>query len=109
MPENIQLWRWMSADDKNYGMIKQFIDAKPSMVFQHANSMCASFVNSGYSSENEITTLPDTHFVVVELKKGIPGNLEGGYVDVVMLPPYQGYVAELAKMSKSFLGGWYGR
>lgn len=129
LPENVQLWRWMNDTTAGKSMTKQLIDAKPGLVLQNTNSMCASFGESwgnephfghqvlmrircpkgakgtpsfasgSHNSEKEITTLPGARFVVVSTKKGVPGNPNGVMVDCVMLPPHDGYVSSLKQLA----------
>ncbi|WP_295442996.1 hypothetical protein [uncultured Thiodictyon sp.] len=47
------------------------------------------------SLEAELTTLPGQRFVVLGVKKGIPGNPGGVALDVLVLPPHAGFVAKL--------------
>jgi len=128
LPENVQLWRWMNDTTAGKSMTQQLIDAKPGLVLQNTNSMCASFSESwgdsshfgqhvlmrircpkgakatpsfasgNHNSEKEVTTLPGARFVVVSTKKGIPGNPNGVMVDCVMLPPHEGYVSSLKQL-----------
>lgn len=128
MPENTQLWRWMNDTTAGKSMTQQLIDAKPGLVLQNTNSMCASyqenwgegahfgsqvlmlircpkgskatpsFASGAHSGEKEVTTLPGARFVVVSTKKGVPGNPNGVLVDVVMLPPHEGYISSLKKL-----------
>lgn len=58
----------------------------------------ASFASGSFGKEYEITTLPGARFVVVETKKGVPGNPNGVLLDVVMLPPDDGYLSHLASL-----------
>lgn len=110
-PEGTTVHRWqhMSAD-----MIKKLKEAGPGTVFQATGSMCTSlsptatkhfgphrinivyakgakavdsFGSGGFASEKEITTLPNSRFViqkVEEVKNGSSNRME---VTVVMLPP----------------------
>lgn len=136
VPENAQLWRWMGDTTAGKSMMAQLLNAEPGLVIQNTDSMCCSyeeswgksphfasdvlmkircpkgakatmsFASGGFGKEYEITTLPGARFVVVETKKGIPGNPNGVMVDVVMLPPHEGYVESLGKLEqigKSFV------
>jgi len=126
IPENSQLWRWMSDSTAGKSMTQQLLSAKPGLVIQNTNSMCCSFEQSwgdsphfgkdvllrircpkgakgtmsfasgAFGKEHEITTLPGARFVVVSTTKGVPTNPNGVLVDVVMLPPDDGYLSKLA-------------
>lgn len=103
-------------------MTKQFLEATPGLVIQNTDSMCTSykeewhwdgdiqmtircgngcralpsFATGAYSAEHEITTLPGARFVLINAKKvGSTTNVE-----VLMLPPHDGYVSELDKLKQ---------
>lgn len=127
LPDGMMLWRWMS--DSEGSTVKSLMNAKPGDSFQNTDSMCSSFKESwgnsshfgnairlkircakgskailsygsgGFASEGEFTTLPGARFVVVSTKKGIPGNANGVDVECIMLPPDEGYVAEVNKLA----------
>lgn len=46
-------------------------------------------------SEGEITTMPGQRFVVVDIQKGGPKHPDGVFLDVIALPPDEGYLAQL--------------
>lgn len=128
LPDGTTLWRWM--DDSAGTTMKGLLDAKPGDTFQNTDSMCSSYKDSwgnskhfgshirlkircakgskaiisygsgSYSSEGEFTTLPGARFLIVSTKKGIPGNANGVDVECIMLPPDEGYVAELGKLAQ---------
>jgi len=123
--EGLQMWRWMNDTTAGKSMSKALLNAKPGMILQNTNSMCTSYAEhwgdqprfgsdvlmrircakgvkvipsagSGkFSNEHELTTLPGQRFLVVGVKKGVPGNDSGVLLDVIALPPDQGYVAQL--------------
>ena len=121
----MQFWRWMDDTSAGKWMSKKLLECKPGDVLQNTDSMCASFSESwgdspkfghevrlrlrcakgakmtptwgsgGHGSEGELTTLPGQRFVVLGVKKGIPGNANGVDLDVLVLPPHQGFVEKL--------------
>lgn len=128
IPEGVILHRGMTDTTAGKSMMKQFLEAKPGLVIQNTDSMCTSykegwgwsgdvqmrircgkgckgtpsFASGNFSSEHEITTLPGQRFVVLAVEKK---GAKSVFVDVLMLPPDEGYVAELGKMAalnKSF-------
>lgn len=122
VPEGTVLRRGMTDTTAGKAMMKQLLNAKPGLVIQNTDSMCTSFnedhswggdvqmtircakgckatpsfASGAFSSEYEITTLPGQRFVVLGTKKKPSGGIE---LDVLMLPPHEGYVANLAKLS----------
>lgn len=55
-------------------------------------------------SEGELTTLPGQRYLVVDVKPGDSQHPNGVYLDVIMLPPDPGFVAQLngQTLAKSF-------
>lgn len=56
--------------------------------------------------EMEVTTLPGARFVVLGVKKGNASSPNGITMELLMLPPHEGYVAELGKqaaLGKAFI------
>ena len=119
IPEGTILKRGM-YDTSHGTMINQFLNAKPGLVIQNTDSMCASyfeghswsgdvqmtircmkgckasasFASGRFGGENEVTTLPGQRYVLLKSTK--TGG--GVHLDVLMLPPDQGYVAEVNKL-----------
>lgn len=124
IPEGTILKRGMTDTTAGKSMTKQFLEAKPGMIIQNTDSMCASyneghswgggvqmhircpkgakgtpsFASGHYGGEHEITTLPGARFVILSTKPGAGGK--GVIVDCLMLPPHEGYVAELNALEK---------
>lgn len=120
IPEGTVLKRGMSDTTAGKGMTKQLLASKPGLVIQNTDSMCTSyneghswggdvqmtircakgckaipsFASGNFGSEHEITTLPGQRFVVL----GVEKSGHGVKLDVLMLPPDEGYVAELGKL-----------
>jgi predicted DNA-binding WGR domain protein len=120
IPEGVIMYRGMSDNTAGKSMTQQFLNAKPGLIIQNTDSMCSSynenhswgggvqlkircskgskgipsFASGNYGSEHEITTLPGQRFVVL----GVEKSGSGVKVDVLMLPPHDGYVAELGKL-----------
>lgn len=120
-PEGFELYKWVSFPGD---MGKQMLDAPAGTVFQNPGSMCCSyhptatqgfgpdrvriryakgakgvdsFGSGSFKSEQEITTLPGQRFVILSCKK-VQCPVKGKQrieLDVLMLPPDEGYVAEL--------------
>jgi len=119
------MWRWMDDTTAGKSMSKALLNAKPGLILQNTNSMCTSYAehwgdkprfgsdvlmrircakgvkvtpsagSGSHSKEYELTTLPGQRFLVVGVKEGVPGNASGVLLDVIALPPDQGYVAQL--------------
>lgn len=120
-PEGFELYKWVSFPGN---MGQQLLQAPPGTVFQNPGSMCCSYMptatsgfgpdririryakgakgvdsfgSGSFKSEHEITTLPGQRFVILSCKK-VQCPVKGKQrieLDVLMLPPDQGYVAEL--------------
>jgi len=121
LPEGTTLIRGMSDTSSGKSMCKQLLACAPGTVIQNTDSMCASynenhswggdvqmtircakgckatlsFASGSFSGEHEITTLPGQRYVVLSTKK-IGGTV---HLEVLMLPPHEGYVSELSKLS----------
>jgi hypothetical protein len=121
IPEGTILKRGMKDVTAGKSMTKMFLEAKPGLVIQNVDSMCASyneshgwggdiqmtircvkgakgipsFASGHYQKEYEITTLPGARFVLLKSEK------KGGitHIDVLMLPPSEAYLAELDKLA----------
>jgi hypothetical protein len=150
--EGETIGRWMNLSE---GMKNQLLKEGPGLVFQNADSMCASifkdwgdnshfgsgaflnikfakgakamaslgsgrfkgsgqdkdgnYIHAGGGGEMEVTTLMGQRFVVLGIKKGNASSPNGITLDLLALPPHEGYVAELGQMAalgKSFgMGG----
>jgi hypothetical protein len=50
-------------------------------------------------AEEEVTTLMGQRFVVLKCEQGNPGDPNGITMEVLMLPPHEGYLAELSNMA----------
>lgn len=119
MPEGTSLYRWQSIPDD---MVKKILDAPDGTVFQATGPMCTSYHPTGtagfgkhrvtvryangakavesfasgkFSGEKEVTTLPNSRFVI--LKKEMVPDVEHGNpggkrleLEVLMLPPDMG-------------------
>lgn len=144
LEEGTRLTRWMQMPA---AMMEQLLKEKPGLIFQNTDSMCTSmspdwgksahfgsgavlniiygkgakalhsFATGNYSGEQEITTLMGQRFMLLKASKGNAANAGGITLDLLMLPPHQGFVADIenhAKMGKSFMvflmnvfkGGW---
>jgi predicted DNA-binding WGR domain protein len=144
LEEGTRLTRWMQMPAS---MMEQLLKEKPGLIFQNTDSMCTSmspdwgksshfgsgavlniiygkgakalhsFATGNYSGEQEITTLMGQRFMLLNAKKGNASNPSGITLDLLMLPPHQGFVVDIenhAKMGKSFIvmllnafkGGW---
>lgn len=55
-----------------------------------------SFSSGNYSGEHEMTTLPGQRFMVVDAKKINDSSI---FLDVIMLPPHDGYLSELKELA----------
>jgi len=121
LPEGTTLIRGMSDTSSGKSMCNQLLACAPGTVIQNTDSMCASyneshswggdvqmtircakgckatlsFASGSFSGEHEITTLPGQRYVVLSTKK-IGGTV---HLEVLMLPPHDGYVSELSKLS----------
>jgi len=120
IPEGTTLTRGMYDTTAGKSMTKQLLNATPGLVIQNTDSMCASykegwgwggdvvltircgegckgtpsFASGHFGSEHEITTLPGQRFVVLSSEqKG-----KTVHVELLMLPPHDGYVVELGKL-----------
>jgi len=130
MEEGTQTYRWLNDTSNNKWMSQKLLDCDVGDVLQNTDSMCASFQehwgnspqfgthirmrmrclkgakmtpswgSGGYNSEGELTTLPGQRYIVLSTKKGIPGNADGVDMDVLVLPPHDGYVAKLLDLKK---------
>lgn len=122
IPAGTVLHRFMSDTTAGKSMTQQFLNAKPGLIIQNTDSMCASyneshswggdvqlkircaegckgtpsFASGSYSGEHEVTTLPGQRFVVLEVVKKGDNKV---MVDVLMLPPHEGYVTALGKLA----------
>jgi predicted DNA-binding WGR domain protein len=122
IPSGTVLHRFMEDTTAGKSMTQQFLNAKPGLIIQNTDSMCASyneahtwsgdvhlkircaegskgtpsFASGAYSSEHEVTTLPGQRFVVLEVVKKGDNKV---MVDVLMLPPHDGYVTALGKLA----------
>lgn len=122
VPAGTVLHRFMNDTTANKSMTQQFLNAKPGLIIQNTDSMCASynenhswsgdvqlkircaegckatasFASGNYSNEYEVTTLPGQRFVVLEVVKKGDNKV---MVDVLMLPPHEGYVTALGKLA----------
>lgn len=114
MPEGTSLYRWQNMPDD---MVKKIMSAPDGTVFQATGPMCTSyhptatsgfgqhrvviryakgakavesFGSGGFSSEKEVTTLPNSRFVVLS-KQMVPNEKYPGKqrleLEVLMLPP----------------------
>lgn len=120
-PAGFELYKWVSFPGH---MGQQLLQTPPGTVFQNPGSMCCSydptatsgfgpdririryangakavdsFGSGNYKSEQEITTLPGQRFVILSCKK-VQCPVKGKQrieLDLLMLPPDPGYVAEL--------------
>ena len=121
-PEGTTLHRWMKMPQ---AMKDQLLKEKPGLVFQNTDSMCCSnaagwaqkahfgsdallniryakgakalhsYASGAFAGENEITTLMGQRFVLLEAKKGNPSSAEGITLELLMLPPHEGYIADI--------------
>lgn len=112
-PEGTGLYRWQNMSDE---MVKKIMSAPEGSVFQATGPMCTSYsptATSGFgkhrvtiryakgakavesfgsgkfAGEKEITTLPNSRFVILE-RKMVPSEKGGGErleLEVLMLPP----------------------
>lgn len=121
--EGFTVHKWMSMPDT---MIQQFLQNPEGLVFQNPGSMCTSrsatgtsgfgehrvtihyakgakgmdtFGSGSFAGEQEITTIPGARFMVLK-REMVAGK--GGYskrleLEVLMLPPDPGYIANLGK------------
>lgn len=122
VPEGTILYRGMVDTTLNKTMSKQLLEAKPGLIIQNTDSMCASynkhhvwsgdiqmkircakgakctpsFSSGNYSGEHEMTTLPGQRFMVVDAKKTNDSSI---FLDVIMLPPHDGYLSELKELA----------
>lgn len=120
LPEGTTLIRGMTDTSSGKSMCKQLMACAPGTVLQNTDSMCASyndghswggdvqmtircakgckatlsFASGSFSGEHEITTLPGQRYVVLSTKK-VNGTV---HLEVLMLPPHEGYVSELGKL-----------
>jgi predicted DNA-binding WGR domain protein len=123
LPEGTVLRRGMTDSSAGKSMTKQLLAAKPGLVIQNTDSMCASyyethswggdiemtircpkgckatpsFASGRFGGEHEVTTLPGQRYVVLSVKPKASGK--GVQLEVLMLPPHEGYVAELGKLA----------
>ena len=133
LDEGTRLTRWMQMPAS---MMEQLLKEKPGLIFQNTDSMCTSmspnwgksahfgsgavlniiygkgakalhsFATGNFSGEQEITTLMGQRFMLLKAEKGNAANPSGITLDLLMLPPHQGFVADIenhAKMGKSFM------
>jgi hypothetical protein len=130
LPEGSVISRWMDEDKNAAGMVKMLLNEKPGMIFQNTDSMCCSyaegwdkhshfgsqmllriryakgakalhtFASGNFGKEHEITTLPGARFMLLGVEKGNPSNASGCTLELLMLPPDEGFVADLDKQSK---------
>jgi len=116
MPEGTSLYRWQSMPDE---MVKKILDAPDGTVFQATGPMCTSYHPTGtsgfgkhrvtvryakgakavesfasgkFSGEKEVTTLPNSRFVILkkEMVPDVEHNNPSGKrleLEVLMLPP----------------------
>jgi predicted DNA-binding WGR domain protein len=132
VPEGTTLLRWMGDTSAGKSMSQQLLSAKPGTVLQNTDSMCASYNEShswggdvkvvircakgvratpsfstgNYGGEHEVTTLPGQRYVLLSSKKQASGK--GVEVELLALPPHEGFVAQvsqLAAMGKAFFSG----
>lgn len=128
MPEGTTIYRWMNMPDT---MVKQLMAADDGLIFQNPGSMCCSmsptatqgfgqhrmviryakgakamnsFASGSFASEQEITALMGQRFMI--LKKEMVEGKGGGSskrleLEVLMLPPDPGYVADLKAQAAS--------
>lgn len=113
-PEGTSLYRWQNMSDD---MVKKILSAPDGSVFQATGPMCTSFSptatnhfgkhrvtffyakgakavesfgSGAFSGEKEITTLPNSRFVILS-KKMVPDDIKHGKerleLEVLMLPP----------------------
>lgn len=110
-PEGTRIWRWMNIPES---MKKQLANVQPGLVFQNTDSMCCSkaanwgnhahfgsdllleihyakgakaidtYGSGGYSSEQEITTLPGQRFMILSKGTAPNGKIK---LELLMLPP----------------------
>lgn len=132
-PEGTQIYRWMKMPA---AMKAQLLKEKPGLVFQNADSMCCSyskewaesshfgsdallrisyakgakalhtFASGAFKSEKEVTTLMGQRFVLLSAKNGNPSNPDGIELELLMLPPHEGFIADIeskASLGKSLL------
>jgi hypothetical protein len=113
-PEGTSLYRWQNMSDD---MVKKIMSAPDGSVFQATGPMCTSysptatshfgkhrvtiryakgakavesFGSGGFASEKEITTLPNSRFVILKkemVKDDNKGGKERLELEVLMLPP----------------------
>jgi len=57
------------------------------------------YIHAGGGGEMEVTTLMGQRFVVLEVKKGNASSPNGITLELLALPPHEGYVAELGNMA----------
>ena len=122
LPEGTTLIRGMTDTSAGKSMCKQLMSCVPGTVLQNTDSMCASyneshswggdvqmtircakgckaslsFATGNFGGEHEITTLPGQRYVVLGVKKSSSGTVQ---LEVLMLPPHDGYVTEVGKLS----------
>jgi predicted DNA-binding WGR domain protein len=112
-PEGTSLYRWQNMSDE---MVKHIMAAQEGTVFQATGPMCTSyhptatsgfgahriiiryakgakavesFGSGGFAGEKEVTTLPNSRFVILK-KEMVPGKSGTGKrleLEVLMLPP----------------------
>lgn len=107
-PEGTTIYRYQSMPDE---MIKKVLAAPDGSVIQTTGPMCASYSSTGtagfgkhkvviryakgakavdsfgsgrFKGEKEVTTLPNSRFVLLKKQKGANGGLE---IELLMLPP----------------------
>lgn len=132
-PEGTTLHRWMKMPQ---AMKDQLLKEKPGLILQNTDSMCCSnesawakmphfgsdallniryakgakalhtYASGAFAGENEITTLMGQRFVLLEVKKGNPASPNGVTLELLMLPPHEGFIADIksnAALGKALL------
>ena len=130
MHEGTEVYKWLNI---GVDMIDIFNAAEKGTILQNPGSMCTSihptntshfgphrmkiryangakglnsFASGNFTSEEEITTLPGARFVFLSIKKGNPKDSSGYDIELMMLPPADGYVDAVTKKAsllKSFV------
>ena len=123
LPEGSEIYKWLNIPNE---MQKLFLGAPKGAILQNPGSMCCSVhptatshfgphrlkiryaagakaLNThgtgGYEGEQEITTLPGARFMIISAKKGNSKSSTNLDIELLMLPPASGYVADVSSRS----------
>ncbi len=75
------------------------MDGYPSSFQSNKTDAEGNVLFSG-GAEEEITTLMGQRFVVLKAEKGNAANSKGITLELLMLPPHEGYLADLKKAAE---------